>query len=145
MELQVIAWIILAGILSVASLFNYYLNKAPGSDPEDFMIGPPGLGFTCDCFLNTLILGGIMVVGLAASAGAFASRNELYLAGAISFGVVTLAGIVGRRRRHAEWRETAKALRRAVPFTGTDPYQRSSVRLIFDDEDEEDEDLQDDM
>ncbi len=140
-----IVWILLAGVVSVVSLFNYYLNRAPGSDPEDFLVGPPGLGVTCDCFLNTLILGAILIIGLAASAGAFATRNELYLAGGVSFLVVTLAGLFGRRRRHREWRETAKALHRAIPFGVTDPYQRSSVHLIFDDEEEEDDNNLDEL
>jgi hypothetical protein len=135
----VLVWVLLAAAITVVSIFNYFLNLAPGSDPEDFRVGPRELGATCDCFLNTLILGSIMVVSLAAASGAFPTRNELIVAGALSFGVVTLAGILGRVKRHREWKETRKAIQRAVPVSFGDPYDGSSVRLIFDDEDEEDD------
>lgn len=134
-----LVWMAVAAAVAMASLFNYYLNLAPGSDPEDFRLGPQELGITCDCFLNTLILGGIVVVSLAAASGAFDTRTELHLAGGISFALVTLAGIAGRRRRHREWRETHNAIRRSVPIPPRDPYQDSSMKLIFDNE-EEDED-----
>jgi hypothetical protein len=132
-------WLIVTAAVAVTSLFNYFLNRAPGSDPEDFLLGPQELGMSCDCFLNTLVVGSVVVVAIAAGAGAFATRNELFIAGALAFVIVTLAGILGRRRRHKEWDETHKAIRRAVPPSVVDPYQRSSIHLLFDEDEHEDE------
>ena len=51
--------LVIGSILAI--IFNYFLNRAPGSDPEDFVIGPQELGIKCDCFLNTIIVAGIAV------------------------------------------------------------------------------------
>jgi hypothetical protein len=132
-------WLVVASAVLAASLFNYLLNRAPGSDPEDFLLGPQELGMSCDCFLNTLIVGAIVVAAMAAGAGAFSTRNELYVAGTLAFVIVTAAGILGRRRRHKEWEETHKAIRRAVPPSVVDPYQRSTIHLLFDEDEHEDD------
>ena len=134
--------IIIAGIFILA-VFNYYLNLAPGSDPEDFAIGAPQLNFTCDCYLNTLILGGIMVIAFSAASAVFSSRLELYFFGGISFAVVTLAGIIGRRKRHAEWREDEQVIRRAIQKTEFGRVRDGAVDILFDDEDDDKNDYED--
>jgi hypothetical protein len=135
--------IVIAGV-AIVSWFNYYLNLAPGSDPDDFAVGPPQLNITCDCYLNTLILGGIMVVAFSAGSSLFSSRIELYIIGIIAFAVVTIAGIIGRRKRHAEWKEDEKVIRRAIQKTqfrrGPSPGQ---VDIFFDDEDDDKYDYED--
>jgi len=132
-------WVILIGIISVMTYFNYYLNLAPGTDPEDFRVGSPQLNITCDCYLNTLILGGILVLGLSAASSVFSSRWELYLVGGVAFTVVTIAGILGRRRRYKEWQELHKVFQRAVPRTHLLNDYRSPVDIIFDEDEDEDE------
>lgn len=126
--------LVIAGVAIVA-WFNYYLNLAPGSDPDDFAVGPPQLNITCDCYLNTLILGGIMVVAFSAGSSLFSSRVELYIIGGIAFAAVTIAGIIGRRKRHAEWKEDEKVIRRAIQKTsfGKGP---GYVDIVFDDDDD---------
>ncbi|MHA1850941.1 MAG: hypothetical protein ACTSW8_06745, partial [Candidatus Thorarchaeota archaeon] len=131
------------GVLVVA-LFNYYLNLAPGSDPDDFTLGPPQLNLTCDCYLNTLILGGIMVVAFSAGSSLFDSRLELYLIGGIAFAAVTIAGIIGRRKRYAEWKEDDKVIRRAIQKTQFGRRVRDgAVDITFDDEDDKKYDYED--
>lgn len=139
--MDLIIWaIIIAGSL-VAAAFNYILNRAPGSDPEDFQVGPSEMNITCDCSLNVLIIGGIMILALSAASALFASRMELYLVGGVSFAVITLAGLIGRRRRHREWKELNKAIKRAVFGSQYSGFRRAPVDILFeDDEDEEDED-----
>lgn len=140
MELLALALIVVA--VSFLAVFNYYLNLAPGADPEDFRIGPQQLNLTCDCYLNPLIVGGILVIAFSAGSGMFESRPELFLTGIISFSVVTAAGVIGRRKRYNEWKEFDKVIRRAIPKANlTTPY-RSPVDILFDDE-EEDEDEDD--
>ena len=126
--------LVIAGV-AVVAWFNYYLNLAPGSDPDDFAVGPPQMNMTCDCYLNTLILGGIMVIAFSAGSSLFASRIELYLIGGLAFAVVTIAGLIGRRKRHTEWREDEKVIRRAIQKTsfGRGP---GSIDILFDDEDD---------
>ncbi|MHA1936367.1 MAG: hypothetical protein ACW97A_13920 [Candidatus Thorarchaeota archaeon] len=127
------AIVLTIGVL-LAAVFNYILNLAPGSDPEDFQVGPSQLGITCDCYLNTLILGGIVVLALSLSSAAFTSRIELYIVGIVAFILVTAAGIYGRRKRYKEWKEMDYVLKRAVSSS----YPRMSGRLdIPYDEDEE--------
>jgi hypothetical protein len=140
LELLILATLIV--VVSALALFNYYLNLAPGSDPEDFNIGPPELNITCDCYLNTLILGGVLVIALGAGSGIFESRTELYASGIIAFTVVTLAGIIGRRRRYKEWKEFDKIVRRAIPKKHLLTQNRTPIDIIFDD-DEDDEDYYD--
>ena len=130
-----IGLIILVGVL-FATLFNYILNRAPGSDPEDFQVGPPQLGIRCDCFLNTLIIGSILVLALSASSYVFETRSELHIVGIIAFAIITAAGIYGRTIRHREWRELGDILKRAVPKPPDRPYPESFDMLI-EDEDEE--------
>ncbi|MGY5858373.1 MAG: hypothetical protein RTU63_03315 [Candidatus Thorarchaeota archaeon] len=125
--------IVIAGVLLVA-VFNYYLNLAPGSDPDDFAMGPPQMNITCDCYLNTLILGGIMVVAFSAASSMFSSRIELYFVGGLAFAAVTIAGIIGRRKRHAEWKEDEKVIRRAIQKT---QFGRGPVDILFDEEDDD--------
>ncbi len=105
--------VIVVGIM-IASYFNYLLNRAPGSDPDDFQVGPSELNITCDCYLNTLIIGGIVVIAIAASSSYFDGRLELYTVGILAFTIITVAGILGRRQRYAEWRELHKVFKRVV-------------------------------
>jgi len=127
---------VLVGVC-VLALFNYYLNLAPGSDPDDFAVGPKELNLTCDCSLNTLILGGILVIALSAASSLFSSRYELYFIGILSFIIVTVAGIFGRRRRHAEWREDENVIRRAIQKTPFGTKSRDYIDVVFDDDDED--------
>jgi hypothetical protein len=129
--------IILTGILFLA-FFNYYLNLAPGSDPDDFSVGPPQLNITCDCSINTLILGGILVIAFSAASSLFATRLELYLFGGLGFAVVTIAGLIGRRKRHAEWKEDEKVIRRAIQKTHFGTIRDGSVDILFDEDDDDD-------
>jgi hypothetical protein len=133
---------VIAGVL-ITALFNYYLNLASGSDPEDFALGPPQLNITCDCYLNTLILGGIMVIALSAGSSFFDSRMELYFFGGIAFTVVTIAGIIGRRRRHSEWKEDEKVIRRAIQKSQFGRIRDGAVDILFDDEDDDKYDYED--
>ncbi|MDH4214350.1 MAG: hypothetical protein OEV85_10545 [Candidatus Thorarchaeota archaeon] len=136
---------ILIIVIMTLTVFNYYLNLAPGADPEDFQIGPRQLNMTCDCSLNTLILGGILVIALSAGSGMFESRIELYVTGIVAFTVVSIAGIIGRRRRYREWKEFDKVIRRAIPKTHLMTQHGSPVDIIFDEEpdDEDDSDYED--
>jgi hypothetical protein len=129
-------WIFLIVGVALLALFNYYMNLAPGSDPEDFIIGPKEVGIQCDCMINSLILAGIAVVAISASAAAFDSRLELYLAGGIAFFVITAAGLMGRKRRHHEWKELRKVIHRAVPGVHPLSGRRSPVDIVFEDPDE---------
>jgi len=128
----------MAGI-GILALFNYFLNLAPGSDPDDFAVGPQELNLTCDCSLNTLILGGILVIALSAASSMFSSRYELYFIGIIAFTIVTVAGIFGRRRRHAEWKEDEKVIRRAIQKTPFGNQSRDYIDVIFDDDESDDD------
>ncbi|MHA1949408.1 MAG: hypothetical protein ACXAAO_13030 [Candidatus Thorarchaeota archaeon] len=136
MDLIVWALVIIGTLLAAA--FNYILNLAPGSDPEDFRLGPTEMNITCDCQINILIIGGIMILALSAVSGVFASREELYIVGGISFAVITIAGYIGRRRRHREWKELRKAIRRAVPGSYAD-FRKAPVDLMFEEDDEDDD------
>ncbi len=138
--MDILTWAILISVIGIISYFNYYLNLAPGTDPEDFRVGPPQLNVTCDCYLNTLILSGILVIGLSAASSAFTSRLELFVAGGISFIVVTLAGVLGRRKRYREWRELHQVFQRAVPKSHLKQRYRSPVDIIFEDDDEDEVD-----
>ena len=135
--MDILTWIGIVVVVLLSSVFNYYLNLAPGSDPEDFQVGPPQLGITCDCSLNILIIGGIVVLALSAISGLFDSRLELYIIGIVAFSLITVAGFIGRRRRHREWRELRKAIERAVPATSFLGFGRAPVDIAFEDEDEE--------
>ena len=127
---------ILGGVL-FASWFNYILNRAPGSDPDDFLIGPPALGIRCDCFINTMIVGGIVVIAMAIMSSVFASRTEMYIVGIVSYIIITLAGAYGRKKRHEDWRDLNGILKRSVPQTGN-PARRDRLDMLFRDYDEED-------
>ncbi|MFW9794620.1 MAG: hypothetical protein ACFFEE_09980, partial [Candidatus Thorarchaeota archaeon] len=125
--MDLIIWaIVIAGTL-MAAAFNYVLNLAPGSDPEDFQVGPTELNITCDCSLNVLIVGAIVILALSAASGLFSSRIELYIVGGVAFFVITIAGIIGRRKRHREWKELHKAIKRAVPSSQYADYRRAPV------------------
>ena len=134
--------IIIAGIC-VLTIFNYYLNLAPGSDPDDFAVGPPQLNISCDCYLNTLILGGILVIAFSAGSSLFSSRLELYLFGGIAFAVVTIAGIIGRRKRHTEWKEDEQVIRRAIQKTQFGRGRDAAIDILFDEDDDDDYDYGD--
>ncbi len=131
--------------VAVAALINYYLNRAHGSDPDDFSIGPPQLGIRCDCIFNILVLGGIVVIALAVSSSIFSTRSELYVIGISAFCVITAAGYLGRRRRYQEWQEMAKVFKRALPdssFSYSSDRQQAGLSFddyAYDDDDDEDE------
>ncbi len=139
-ELELFVFALIAAGVVVVSWFNYILNRAPGSDPDDFLIGPEGMQIQCDCFLNTMIVGGIFVVAVAIASSTFASRNELYLIGIIAYLIITAAGVYGRRRRYKEWKELNGVLQRAVPKAPQKAYDIDRLDIFFE-EDEEDEDI----
>ena len=118
-----------------ATVFNYYLNRAPGSDPEDFQVGPDELGLRCDCYLNTVIIAGIAVIGVASFSGSFENRVEFYAIAIIVFVVVTLAGIIGRLQRYREWNDMSRVIRRAVPTVVDRP--TGNIDFEFEDEEED--------
>lgn len=128
----------IAGVF-ILVIFNFYLNRAPGSDPDDFAIGPPQANITCDCYLNTLILGGILVIAFSAASAMFASRIELYIVAGLAFAFITVAGIIGRRKRHADWREDEQVIRRAISKSHLTTSKRSPVDIVFDEEKDDDE------
>ncbi|MFW9976130.1 MAG: hypothetical protein ACFFDQ_12740 [Candidatus Thorarchaeota archaeon] len=136
--MDILSWVVLVTVVLLAAAFNYYLNLAPGADPEDFQVGPPQLGITCDCPLNIIIIGGIIALALSAVSGFFNSRTELIIAGIISFSLITIAGYIGRNRRHKEWKELHKAIERSIPSTAFVGYQRAPTDITFEDEDDED-------
>jgi hypothetical protein len=128
--------LIVAGVV-VVSFFNYILNRAPGSDPDDFLIGSEGMKIQCDCFLNTMIVGGIFVVAMAIMSSAFASRTELYLIGIAAYIAITAAGIYGRRRRYTDWKELNGVLYRAVPRPPRKTFDSDRQDIFFEEEDED--------
>jgi hypothetical protein len=132
----VIAIGILGGVL-FASWFNYILNRAPGSDPDDFLIGPQVLEIRCDCFINTMIVGGIAVLAMALMSSVFDSRTELYIVGIVSYIVITIAGVYGRKKRHEDWRELNGILKRSFPES-RNPTRRDRLDMMFRDYEEED-------
>lgn len=131
--------IILAGIV-LTGTFNYVLNRASGAEPEDFEIGPSSMGIRCDCFVNTLVIAAIVVLAIGLSSAAFSSRLELYVTGALAFIGITMAGLLGRRRRHREWREMEEILERAVPEGYLDETQADSGDLPPDDDESDSDD-----
>ncbi|MHA2140263.1 MAG: hypothetical protein ACXADF_03460 [Candidatus Thorarchaeota archaeon] len=131
-----VALSIVCGVL-LASWFNYILNRAPGSDPDDYLIGPRALEIRCDCFINTMIVGGIVVVALAIMSSVFASRTEMYIVGILAYIVITLAGVYGRKKRHEDWRELDGILKRSVPRS-RNPTRRNNLDMLFRDYEEED-------
>jgi len=135
--LDILTWIVLVVVVLITSAFNYYLNLAPGADPEDFQVGPPQFNITCDCSLNVLIIGGIVVLALSAVSGIFESRLELYIVGIVAFSLISAAGIIGRLRRHREWREIQIAIERAVPGSSFPGFQKAPVDITFDDDDDD--------
>ena len=141
--MDLLTWAILVVVVLLATAFNYYLNLAPGADPEDFQVGPPQLGITCDCSLNIIIIGGIVVLGMSAASGLFDSRIMLYIVGIVAFSVITIAGFIGRRRRHQEWKELRKVIARAVPTSSFLGSQGPSVDIIYEEEDDEEFDFDD--
>jgi hypothetical protein len=138
LDLTTWALVIIGTLLAAA--FNYILNLASGSDPEDFKVGPTEMNITCDCPINILIIGGIMILALSAVSGVFASREEMYIVGGISFAVITIAGYIGRRRRYREWKELRKAIRRAIPGSYAD-IRKAPVDLMFEEDDEDDDNI----
>ena len=122
----------------IASAFNFILNRAPGSDPDDFRVGPPELGITCDCFFIPLIVSSIVVLGMTISAGAFDSRLELYLSAFSAFIIITYAGFLGRRARFRDWREITEVLERVIPLDRIDHEYDSYIDTFHDEEEDED-------
>ena len=94
---------------------------------------------SCDCYLNALIIGGIVAIALATNSSLFASRIELYMTAIIAFSIITTAGIIGRRRRYNEWREIQQVIARAIPESGYERVNSFSIDIEFT-EDEEDVD-----
>ncbi|RDE10800.1 MAG: hypothetical protein C4K47_10880 [Candidatus Thorarchaeota archaeon] len=134
--------IVLTGI-SLAGLFNYILNRAAGAEPEDFEIGPNGMGIRCDCFMNVIIIAAIAVLAMALSSAAFSSRLELYVTATLAFVAIALSGLLGRRRRYNEWREMEDILERVVPGDYLDMTEEDMVDVRSDDDDEDyDDDTQ---
>ncbi len=131
--------IILAGIV-LAGAFNYVLNRASGAEPEDFEFGPSGMAIQCDCFINILIIGAIVTLAVALSSAAFSSPLELYATGALAFAATTIAGLLGRRRRHREWGEMEDVLERVVPDDYLDVREQDFADLPPDDDDEDSDD-----
>jgi hypothetical protein len=133
--------IILVGI-TAAGIFNYILNRAPGAEPEDFEFGPSGMAIRCDCVMNIFVIAAIVVLALALSSAAFSSRAELYGTGFLTFLAITLAGLLGRRRRHREWREIEVILERVVPDDYLDQTEEDYMGTPSDEDDEDsDEDV----
>ncbi len=99
----------------LAAALNYYVNRAPGSTPEDFAVGPEELDLSCDCCLGPLIIPLIVVAVYATSSTSFENRWVIYLLGATAFFVVLVAGVLGRYRRRREWAEMASLLERVIP------------------------------
>ncbi len=126
--------LIIIGTL-LAAVFNYYLNRAPGSDPEDFQLGPPELNITCDCYLNTIIVSAVAVVALMTASAHFSSIWEMVLFGSVVFIVITLAGVLGRHHRYQEWKLLTRAIFRAVPTVSKK--RPGSIDLSFDEDDDE--------
>ncbi|MFW9850691.1 MAG: hypothetical protein ACFFF4_16305 [Candidatus Thorarchaeota archaeon] len=138
MNLMVGIFLVIGTTLAV--IFNYYFNRAPGSDPEDFIVGPEELGLKCDCMLNTIIVAGIAALAVSASSNVFDNRIELYVIALTVFIIVTIAGIVGRRHRFRDWKEMDDIIKRSVPTMIDRP--TGSVDFVFDEED--DSELSDD-
>lgn len=136
--MNIIYLAILIGGTLIGAIFNYLLNRAPGSEPEDYRIGPAELNITCDCTFNPIIISGIAILIIASSSGIFDNRIELYLAGVIVFTVITIAGILGRKRRHAEWRELEAVFSRALLASHIHSPIDSSPDIFYDDEDDSD-------
>lgn len=135
--LDLLLWIAIFLGVGLATILNYYLNWAPGSEPDDFNVGPPEMQLSCDCYLNTLIIGGIVAIALAVNSSLFASRIELYITAITAFFVVSAAGIVGRKRRYNEWKEIQQVIARAIPESGYERASSFSIDIEFT-EDEED-------
>jgi hypothetical protein len=134
-----IIWAFIGLGIAALAFFNYFLNHAPGSDPEDFQVGPAELGVSCDCFLIPMVIGGIAALALSISSGMFDSREELYVVGLFAFSLITIAGYLGRRRRYREWGELRDVFDRAIP---TSTIRRPvdspvDIRYEFEDEDED--------
>lgn len=130
--MDVLTGVLLAIGIPIIALFNYYLNKAPGSEPEDFRVGPAELGITCDCYLNTIILSAIAVIAVIANSNAFSSLTEIAAVGAVAFVIITLAGIIGRRHRYQDWHRMRRVLIRSVPSVSKG--RPGSVDISFDDD-----------
>lgn len=135
--MDVLTGVLLVVGIPIIALFNYYLNKAPGSEPEDFRVGPAELGITCDCYLNTVILSAIAVIAVIANSNAFSSITELVAVGATAFVIITIAGIIGRRHRYRDWYRMQKVLIRSVPSVSQG--RPSSVDISFDDDEKDDQ------
>ncbi len=120
--------------ISFAMLFNYYLNRAPGSDPEDFQLGPQELGITCDCYLNVVVISGITVLAIALSSNMFDSSLEMAITGVIAFILVTAAGFIGRRRRYHEWNDLHHLFDRVMPESRIRGLPSDSIGYTFDDD-----------
>ena len=124
---------VVSGIL-VAAIINYYLNLAPGSNPNDFQVGPDELGITCDCYLNMLIISSIVVIALALSSYMFDSAIEVVVLAIVGFVVVTLAGYYGRRKRYHHWEDMEDMLDRVIPRGRIRHPIDDTIDLFFDDD-----------
>ena len=77
-----------------------------------------------------------MVLALSSVSDLFATRLELYAVGALSFGVITVAGLIGRRRRHKEWEELRKTIERVVPASTFLDLGRAPIDIAFEDDED---------
>ena len=93
-------------------------------------------GIACDCFLNTLIISTITTIVIALSSGLFESTTELLYSGAASFLIVWIAGVLGRIRRHSEWKELDEVVRRSVHTPSLDDLDEEWIDITFDDDEE---------
>ncbi|MHA1770434.1 MAG: hypothetical protein ACTSXS_02405 [Candidatus Thorarchaeota archaeon] len=127
LKMDVMLLLSISAVTILMAIFNYYLNYAPGTTPDDYALGPKGASLQCDCCLNMVLIGVIAVAALAVSSSYFDSRTELYSVAIIVFVVITVAGFLGRRRRYHEWNEAYDLLQSVLP-NGTvvpDEHERS--------------------
>ncbi len=126
-----ITLLITALVIVGASIFNYLMNWAPGSEPQDFEIGPSELHIRCDCSLNVLIVSVIVCIAIGLSSYAF-TREELYTTGIIAFLLITLSGVAGRQRRYREWKELESIFESAIPTDRDNTDGR--INIFFEDD-----------
>jgi hypothetical protein len=62
---------------------------------------------------------------------------ELFASGALAFAAITLAGVIGRRRRHNEWMEIEDILQRVVPDEYLGDSGEGLLDISFEDDDED--------
>lgn len=73
---------------------------------------------------------------LILSPGLFESTSELLYSAAASFLIVWIAGIIGRIRRHSEWKELDEVVRRSVHAPSIEDLDEEWIDITFDDDEE---------